>query len=221
MKKFKDIVIKLNLSYRRELTFLILGNVICLGLCALPFIFKNFSLFLIVGAGLVLFNFIFFYRYKAMEEKQINNNLKDFVELFTFFRIYIRNGFSVYSSLKEIKNFANPSLTEQLEILINEIDHDKSVTPFIRFAHNFKELIIEEMMISIYQMVDDGNNSNYLSQFELIFDKFSSLTYEKELQNKEKNLTMTSYGPLIGSAILIIMITVGVVTIIGDMVNGL
>ena len=77
------------------------------------------------------------------------------------------------------------------------------------------------MMISIYQMIDDGSDSNYLVQFELIFDKFSELLHTKQLNNKDKslaNLTMTS---LVGSAYLIITITLGVVTLLGEMLNGL
>lgn len=221
IKKYKETIIKLNLSVRREIIFLVIGNVACLMFSIFPVLFKNPILFIFVGIAIFTFNFVFFYRYKTIEEKRNKENLDDFIELFNFFRIYIRNGFSVYSALKEIKNFANHGLNEHLETLINEIDHDKTVAPFIRFARNFKDLIIEEMMISIYQIVDDGNNSNYLSQFELIFDKFSSLAHEKELKNKENKLTNTSYGPLIGSGVLIIMITVGILTIIGGMINGI
>lgn len=221
IRKYKETIIKLNLSLRRETLFLVIGNILCLGLAAFPILFKNPIYFIFVGLGLFTYNFIFFYRYKSIEERRNSDNLADFVELFNFFRIYIHNGFSVYSALKEIKNFANPSLNEKLEDLINEIDQDKTVTPYVKFAQSFKELIIEEMMISIYQMVDDGNDSKYLTQFELIFDKFSSLTHQKELENKEKRLGTTSYGPLLGSGVLIIMITVGILTIIGGMINGI
>ena len=127
----------------------------------------------------------------------------------------------MYSSLKEISSFANQSLKGKLEKLLKDIDEDKTVVPFVNFAHHFEELIVEEMMISIYQMIDDGSESNYLIQFELIFDKFSELLHSKQLNNKDKslaNLTMTS---LVGSAYLIIMITIGVVTLIGEMLNGL
>ena len=77
------------------------------------------------------------------------------------------------------------------------------------------------MMVSIYQMIDDGSNSAYLSQFELIFDKFSTILHESELQNKDRKLASMSYGPLIGSAFLIILITVGIVSVIGGMLNGI
>ena len=91
----------------------------------------------------------------------------------------------------------------------------------MNFAHHFEELIVEEMMISIYQMIDDGSDSNYLIQFELIFDKFSELLHAKQLNNKDKSLANLTMSSLVGSAYLIIMITLGVVTLLGEMLNGL
>ena len=156
-----------------------------------------------------------------MEKKRKQDNLIEFVSLFTFFKIYIKNGFGVYSSLKEISSFANSSLKGDIEKLLQDIDEDKTITPFINFAHNFDELIVEEMMISIYQMVDDGSDSNYLLQFELIFDKFSDLLHSGQLSSKDKSLSSLTSSALIGSAYLIIVITVGVITLLGDMINGL
>ena len=40
--------------------------------------------------------------------------------LFSYFKIYIKNGYSVYSALKEIRLFASPSLGKLLEDLVNE-----------------------------------------------------------------------------------------------------
>ena len=154
-------------------------------------------------------------------EKDKDENIRNFVSIFTFFRIYINNGYNVYTALKEISNFANTYVMERLSELIHEIDEDKSVVPFVNFAHHFDELIVEEMMISIYQMIDDGSDSNYLIQFELIFDKFSELLHTRELNAKDKSLSNLASSSLVGSAYLIIMITVGVVTLIGEMLNGL
>ena len=221
MNKLKNKIISLGLSYKREMFFLVVGNLIILLMCVVPLYMDNYMLFIPVGSLLVVFNFVFFYRYKSIESNMKVNDLREFVCLFNFFRIYIHNGYSVYSSLKEIKAFASPSLATMLEDLVNEMDEDKSVTPFIAFARKLNDLIIEEMMISIYQMIDDGSNSAYLQQFELIFDKYSSIMQENELRNKDRKLATMSYGPLIGSGFLIIMVTIGVISVIGEMLNGL
>ena len=221
MKKIKEKIISLGLSLKKEMMFLIIGNVIILSLSVIPFLLKNWMLFIPIVVFLFIFNFYFFYRYKNMEKINKQNDLREFVYLFNFFRIYIHNGYSVYSALKEIRVFASSSLGEMLDELISNMDEDKSVTPFINFSRKLDDLVIEEMMVSIYQMIDDGNNSAYLEQFELIFDKYSSIMQENELKNKENRLNAMSYGPLIGSGFLIIMITVGVVSVIGEMINGL
>ena len=156
-----------------------------------------------------------------MEKKQKQNNLLEFVNLFTFFRMYLKNGMGVYTSLREISAFANPSLKELLDRLLNDIDKDKTITPFINFAHNFDELVVEEMMISIYQMVDDGTNSSYLLQFELIFDKFSELLHKKQLDSKDKTLSTLTSSALVGSAYLIVFITFGVSNLLGVMISGI
>ena len=75
-------------------------------------------------------------------------------------------------------------------------------------------------MISIYQMIDDGEQSNYLNQFELIFDKFSEVMNEQNLKNKDKNMGTLSAAPLVGSCFLIITITVGIVSVLGEVING-
>ena len=222
MSKLKERMSALHISFNKEIVrFVIISVAITIAFLVAILLSKIYYLAIVYLMFILIFSYFYFSRYKSMEKKQKNDDLIEFVNLFTFFRIYLKNGFGVYSSLKEISSFANQSLKGKLEKLLKDIDEDKTVVPFVNFAHHFEELIVEEMMISIYQMIDDGSESNYLIQFELIFDKFSELLHSKQLNNKDKslaNLTMTS---LVGSAYLIIMITIGVVTLIGEMLNGL
>lgn len=148
-------------------------------------------------------------------------NLQEFSNLFGYFKIYIRNGYSVYSALKEIKSFANPSLKYMLDQLTSEIDKDKTIQPFVNFAKKFNEIIVEEMMISIYQLIDDGGSSDNLIQFEMIFDKFSELLHQKELRAKDSKLGALSSTPLFGSCFLMIVLTIGIISIIGELINGI
>ena len=222
MSKLKERMSALHISFNKEIVrFAIIAVIITVAFLVAILLSKIYYLAIAYLMLMLIFSYFYFSRYKSMEKKQKNDDLIEFVNLFTFFRIYLKNGFGVYSSLQEISSFANQSLKGKLEKLLKEIDEDKTVVPFVNFAHHFEELIVKEMMISIYQMIDDGSESNYLIQFELIFDKFSELLHSKQLNNKDKslaNLTMTS---LVGSAYLIIMITIGVVTLIGEMLNGL
>lgn len=220
--KLKDKLVKLEIHYKRELTryIFIIGAILIAGIITVVFT-KNYPLAIIFLALIIVFTYFYFSRYGSLEKKQKQDNLIEFVNLFAFFRMYLKNGFGVYSSLQEITTFANPSLKELLDRLIEEIDQDKTIVPFMHFAHRFDELVVEEMMISIYQMIDDGTNSNYLTQFELIFDKFSELLHRKELEAKDRTLGTLTASSLAGSAYLIVIITFGVVELLGVMISGL
>ena len=222
MKKLKEKMLFLGLNPKKEFLIILIADLsfLAIGL-TLVFLLTE----LIYGVTFVGVIFIFDLAFLSRYSRQINDintkNLQEFSVIFGYFRIFIRNGYSVYSALKEIVNFANPRLKKFLEELITEIDEDKTVQPFVKFAKRFNEIIVEEMMISIYQMIDDGQTSDYLVQFELIFDKFSDLLYQKYLKNKDSRLATIASSSLIGSSYLMIVLTIGIVSIIGEVINGI
>ena len=70
-------------------------------------------------------------------------------------------------------------------------------------------------------MVDEGTNLAYLQQFELLFAKLREESLKDELDHKYKSLSSATIFPLIGSALLIVMITFGIIEVIGESLNGL
>ena len=222
MKKLKEKMLILGLNPKRELLIVLITDLVLILAGVLTFIFLKQLLYLASCLGVVfIFDLLFLTRYSKQISNKNTENLQEFAVLFGYFRIYLHNGFSVYSALKELLNFANQSLKKDLEELISEIDSDKTVQPFVKFGKKFNEIIVEEMMISIYQMIDDGENSDYLYQFELIFDKFSDLLYEKYLRAKNSKLGTLSNAPLLGASFLVVILTIGVISILGEVINGI
>ena len=222
LKRIKSQIELLGLNPKKEVLKLTIIDVVLL-LLAIPIylIFKELIYCLFPVAFIFLFDIFFLTRYSKKIETKNSENLQEFATLFGYFRIFIHNGYSVYSALKELINFANEDLKKSLQKLLEEIDQDKSVQPFVNFASQFNEIIIEEMMISIYQLIDDGETSDYLMQFELIFDKFSDLLCQKYLRSKDSKLGMLSSSPLLGSCFLIIVLSIGIIGIIGGFINGI
>ncbi len=222
MKKLKEKMLYLGLNPKKEFVTVLIADLILVLGSTVAFLLLKKIIYLATGLGVAfIFDLFFLTRYSKLISNKNTENLQEFAVIFGYFRIYLHNGFSVYSALKEILNFANPTLKKDLEELINEIDSDKSVQPFVKFGKKFNEIIVEEMMISIYQMIDDGENSDYLAQFELIFDKFSDLLYEKYLRAKNSRLATLSNAPLIGASFLIIVLTIGIISILGEVINGI
>lgn len=222
IKRLKEKIILAGLNPKKELLVFLSVNIFLLIVSVVLFlILKDLIYSAFALAFIFIFSIVFLTRYSKRLASRNSENLQDFATLFGYFRIYIHNGYSVYSALKELLNFANPDLEKGLSVLIEEIDEDKSVQPFIKFSKPFNEIIIEELMISIYQLIDDGESSDYLLQFELIFDKFSEILYEKYLKSKDSKLATLSSAPLIGSCFLIVVLTIGIISIIGGLINGI
>lgn len=222
MSKLTENIVSAGYSVKKEITITVIIDVVLAVATALGFLFTSNFIILVVGASLIaIFTYLYLSRFSSILKEQETDNIKNFVMIFTFFKIYLKNGYNIYTALKAIEPFANPFVLEKLSMLTYEMDEDKSVKPFVKFARNFNMLLIEQLMISIYQMIDAGSNESYLLQFEILFNKLSEENYQNEFQKKEKKLLFVTYFPLVGSALLIVMITLGVVAVIGEMVNGL
>ena len=222
MSKLRARIVSLGLSVSKEITTAIIVNIVIVLFGAiLYFLQQNVVYFVISGVLLIVFNFLYFTRYKRYEDAQKTATKSEFVMIFTFFKIYLHNGYSVYSAFKEIRHFAEKDLLSRIVDLLKEIDEDKSVQPFVRFGRKFNDLMIEEMMISLYQMIDDGSNTTSLTQFDLIFDKIREEECRRELDKKRSRLASMSAMPLVGSGLLIIMVTFGVITVMEEMISVL
>ena len=110
-------------------------------------------------------------------------------------------------------------MKEKIETLLHEIDEDKTVQPYINFANSFQSLSIHSLMLSIYQMVDQGENSEQLLQFSIVFDELSRNRNKEIIEQKDKTLSNMSTFPLVGAALITITLTVSILSILGDLIN--
>lgn len=160
---------------------------------------------------------------KNKKEKKRNSlqNLDEFINVFTYFKIYIKNGLSVYDSFLEVRQYCSPWMYQQIDVLISEIDSDKSVLPYMNFAKKFNNNVVEEIMITVFQMVDDGTSYKYLSSFTYIFDEFKKNIEHNNVKKAERSMSGKTTLCLIGSAIFTLAIMLGVVGMLGATLNGI
>lgn len=222
MNKLKANIELAGLSFKKEITIFLLLDLCIIALGVVVFIFFKSPIYLgFILFILVMLDYFYLSRYSGILKLQNDQLINEFISLLPFFKTYLKNTYSIYQAFKELIPFASDSLKERLEKLIENIDEDKSVTPFISFAKTFNSSNIEQLMISIYQMIDEGNDSPYLIQFENTFTKLRNEMYESLIEKRNKDLGNMSVFPLVGSALLIVMISFGVMEVIGGMISGL
>ena len=90
----------------------------------------------------------------------------------------------------------------------------------LKYAGEYKNKTIEEVMISLYQMIDGGYADNYLNQFILIFENLRKRTNEENSHLRLKKLQNLNLLSLVGSGYLMMVMLIVIVSIIGELTNG-
>ena len=178
---------------------------------------------LLYGLGFLSGVMVFFTRQLSLDNRLKANqqNLEsEFIFLFGFFRIFIDHQYNVYQALKALIPYASFTTKNRLETLILAIDEDKTITPFLQFAQTYQLATIEQLMISVYQLVEQGSHSRSLTQFTSLFQDYVTQHSEIEIDQYRRKLERYQSAPLIASAMVTILIAFGIVSLIGGMLSG-
>ena len=208
------------LSYKKEILKIALINVaLLLGAVLVYFLLDNLIYAIMIFIGLCLLDFFLLTRYNDKKQAILKNRENELVAIISYFEVYIQNNNNVYQSFAQLVPYCSDWMKEKIETMLAEIDNDKTVQPFINFAKNFQQLSSHSLMLSIYQMIDQGENSEQLLQFNVIFDELSKNRNKELVSNQDRALSNMSTFPLIGAGLITITLTISILTILGDLIN--
>ena len=210
----------IGLNYKKELTKIALVNVILLASLVLGFILLKMSIILISGLLLILgANYAIYFSYSSRKGMLIKERSDEFVHIISYFRIFIKNKNNVYQSFNKLLTYSSDWMKDKIEIMLKAIDGDKSIKPFTDFADRFDLPIARNVMISIYQMVEQGEVSAQLNQFTILFEQMSQTLNEERKERKAKSFDIISFLPIVGAALITLALTFSMLSLVGDMVN--
>ena len=220
--KLKDTIEFVGLSYGKEILKIVLISLALLISAALMFYFlKNIIYTIMVLIALVIVDYMLLTRYNDKKKMLIKARENELITLITYFEVYIRNKNNVYQSFNLLIPYCSSWMKDKIETLLKEIDGDKSVQPFVNFANNFEQLSSHSLLLSIYQMVDQGESSEQLAQFDVIFDEIARNRQKEMKEQKEKSLGNMSTFPLIGAGAITVVLTMSIISVLGDLMNVL
>ena len=222
MKKFKSLLAYLDLDYKKEIRNIILITLALLIINIASFLFlKQMFLSLIFLIFSVVIIYLYISRYSSLKTKLIKERKEELISIISYFEIFILNNYNVYNSIQSLLPYCSGWMSDKISSLLEKIDEDKSVVPFIEFSKEFDDPIIENLLISIYQMIEEGENTNGLTQFSFLFKEINKKHQEENLEKKISSLDSMNVFPLIGAGSITIILTIGVLSIVGDLINVL
>ncbi len=218
---FKKFCYNIQLNYKKELAKVVLSNVF---ICISSFIILYITLGQdgIVYSFLLVFatNILWYIYYLKLAENIKLQRFTDFINVFVYLKIYISNGHNVYISFSNIQSFVSNYYKDKISVLLANIDMDKSIQPYLAFIQGEKNDVVKDLMISIYQMVDNGTDLKYLSQFVYNIERLQEEHQISQHKFNESKLLFLSTMPIIGAGILVLTITISIILIIGEVING-
>lgn len=208
------------LSYKAEISKLIIINVTFSLLNSIfYYLERNIQYVVFIVLFQLLANYLFLSSYstkiRILEEKRED----EFVTIISYFEIFITNKNNVYQSFNKVIQYSSEWMKEAISRLLLDIDKDKTVEPFIKFAKNFKMKIATNIMLSIYTMVDQGESFEQINHFQLIFEELLKSKKLENLDKKKRSLSVLASLPLAGAGLITIVLTIGIISIIGELIN--
>ena len=221
-RSFKDRITALGLSYQKEMLVIVVISLIYIVGVVIHFIFIRNAVYLIMEIlGLLAFIYLYFSRYSAMEINRKKEHIDELISLLGFFEQFISNGSNVYVAFRELIPYSSTFMEEAITSLLNQIDIDKTVGPFINFAAKFDNNIIESLMLSIYQLVDNGESSEQFKEFSILFNGIEKEHQIKMIEEKKGKLDTMDSWPLFGAGGITVMLAVAILNVMGELVDVL
>ena len=221
LKKLKQKILNLKLNPKKEFLKFLIGNLVITAVgIVLIFINKSLYYLFFIAIGDLFFSYLFLSRYDQIESDKRKRLEVEFVEVFSYLRIYLLNKETVYTALTKANQYTSKEMNTKISEFLIKIDEDKSIVPFLEFGKYFKNKTIEEVMIALYQMVDGGYQENYINQFIIVFENLRKISEEGSLNNRYKKMNNLNLFTLFGSAYLMLVMLIVIATVIGDMTNG-
>lgn len=216
----KETIEFVGLSYTKEMLKIIVLNLLVLGSVALIyFLLNNVVLSIFILIALIVIDYFLLSRFNDKKKALLKNRENELIAIISYFEVYVQNKNNVYQSFNMLIPYCSPWMKDKIEVLLKEIDEDKSVQPFVNFASNFHQLSTHSLMLSIYQMVDQGENTHQLKQFDVIFTELARNRNREMMEQKSNSLANMSTFPLIGAGLITITLTMSILSILGDLIN--
>jgi len=146
-------------------------------------------LLLIIVIGIVLKKYwisglsfaisLFYYKFQYYSTKNKKKKLiiikkRMFPSMVKKLLILLRTN-NIYVSLNKLLDFTDDPIKKYLQELIDEIDSDKSVTPYINFANKMEFIEAYQVMIMLYTFSEKSMSKNHLKSLEnMIFQLYNN-----------------------------------------------
>lgn len=216
LKRANQLFVSVGLNPKKEWLMFFFSILIFLTLgVLLSILVTNFYLLIPTFVLALIYGYVFLDRPKSILKSRKESLRMEFVKLFSFLRVFLSNGHSVYSALSETRSYARGDSLDLFDKLIEGIDINKTIEPYLEFADAFDSIEIKQAMIATYELSLDGGKERF-AHFDSVFQRISEEKRDEAFYLFKNKLANMNFLPLVGSAFSMGLVTIAVVTLMGN-----
>lgn len=169
---------------------------------------------------LIIISYMIIIILKKNETSKITKKIKEkkeyeFANTLGYLLVFLENNFNVYQSLQMAMSFTKDILVDDIDTLINEIDLDKSITPYQNFANKFESNIVYQVVMMIYQLDINGYDAKYLNNFPNLINNLKQSRIENMINSRKMNMSFMTVVPIIALLIVVFVLIFNILIYVG------
>lgn len=219
MKRLNELMKSLGLDPKKEWSIFLVGLILVIALfgCGYFFLLKEILVLAVGITCLILYLAFFSTRYERLSLRSQKQKLSQFVESMNYFEAYLGFGYTAYQALEEVAGLAKKEIASFYATLLKEMEGDKGVMPFLRFADHFESLEVRQAMLLIYEL--GGKKPRKTAIFSTLIERMEE-SYGRQ-SNTEMAESMDSFKvfPLLSGGASVLALAIAIIRIIGGIYN--
>ena len=174
----------------------------------------------IVGVIIIAIGFIYYFMHisalRSMAKQLTNSKEIAFNGFYRYVITLLKNNHILYSALQASLEYVDEVLIDDVNILINDMENDPSLEPFMRFSSNFDDDTIKQMIILLYKTQEVGIINDVLDSINECMVHLQDTSIKNYINKEEKKIERFYMMPIILSAAVMIIISFYVFSLIGQ-----
>lgn len=216
LKQYLELCKKLKLNIKKDctLTFIIFALI---NICGIVLLFVDSVM---SGFLMMMCSFLYLYsHYQTLKANHSNLIITKEIAFNGFYRYVVtllKNNHILYSALQASLQYSDDVLIDDINELINDIENDTSIEPFIKFMNNFNDENIKQLILLLYKTQEVGIANEVLSSINECIVNLQDTSIKSYTTSESKKVEKYFIYPLILSSTVILLITTFVFSLLGN-----
>ncbi len=216
LAKYKKICEKQHISYKKDLSITLSILLIILTISVGSYFLYSLAMSIIIlifGVAYLVFHYM---NLKASYAQLVNAKEIAFNGFFRYIITLLKNNQVLYGALQASIEYVDEVLLNDINELIADIENDVTIDPFLKFMENFNDDAIKQMIMLLYKTQETGIINEVLENINENMIYLQDTSIKNYINKEEKKVEKYYIFPIIFSAVVVIMISFFVFTLLGE-----